>query len=107
MARLVRLVIQVLLLVSLLATLGTATLTPSNKKRTAAAGNANTKKPKAPPKEPKVNSGPQEQNVFERELVQEEPSSRDIYMEHATYSKNTDVRQFNGTVLGYVTPVST
>lgn len=100
-----RLLVQLLVVISLLS-FGSSTLTPSNKKRASGSNNSNNKKTKASAKEPKLNGGPQEQNVFERDLVQEEPSSRDIYTEHATYSKHTDVQQFSGTVLGYVTPVS-
>lgn len=73
------------------------TLTPNKRKRSST-GNSMSK-------EIKVNSGPHELNVRERDLLQEEPSSRDIYTESGTYWKHTDVRNFSGTVLGYVTPV--
>lgn len=63
------------------------------------------KKPKAP-KELKVSSGPVSENVFDRGLVDEEPMANDILIENAAYYKDTKVRQFNATILGYVTPVS-
>ncbi|XP_055917606.1 chitinase domain-containing protein 1 [Eupeodes corollae] len=51
----------------------------------------------------KVKQGPQEDNVFDRNLVDEEPAARDIIIENAGYHKETSIRRFNGTVLGYVT----
>lgn len=71
-----------------------ATLSPSNKN----------KKPKSG-KDIKVKSGPQPDSVFDRNLVEEEPMARDIIVENAAYYKDTKNRLFNGTVLGYVTPV--
>lgn len=52
-----------------------------------------------------IKSGPQDENVFDKQLVDMEPSSRDIMVENAAYYRNTKNRLFNGTVLGYVTPV--
>lgn len=74
------------------------TLNPTKRKRSPTSNSV--------PKELKANSGPVELSVRERDLVQEEPSSRDIYAEGGTYWKNTAARNFSGTVLGYVTPVS-
>lgn len=54
----------------------------------------------------KVRKGPIEDNVFERKLIDEEPSPQSIIVESGAYCKNTERRMFNGTVLGYVTPVS-
>lgn len=54
----------------------------------------------------KVRSGPQEKNVYERKLVDNEPLASDIIAESGTYYKETGLKNFNGTVLGYVTPVS-
>lgn len=56
-------------------------------------------------KDVKVNSGPQPDSVIDRNLVEEEPMARDIIVENAAYYKDTKNRLFNGTVLGYVTPV--
>lgn len=56
-------------------------------------------------KEFKVINGPQEENVFDRNLVEEEPASRDIISDNAAYYRRTDKKLFNGTILGYVTPV--
>lgn len=58
------------------------------------------------PKELKVNAGPVTDNVFDRGLVDDEPLASDILLENSAYYRNTDIRNFNGTVLGYVTPVS-
>lgn len=54
-------------------------------------------------KQLKVKSGPQEENVIDRNLVEEEPMAKDILIENAGYHKETSLRHFNGTVLGYVT----
>lgn len=56
-------------------------------------------------KELKVNSGPIDQNVIERNLIEDEPSVKDILVENAAFYKNTSARLFNGPVLVYVTPV--
>lgn len=57
-------------------------------------------------KELVVNKGPVDRNVFDRNLVQDEPSSEQILRECGTYYKNTSARQFNGPTLGFVTPVN-
>lgn len=59
-----------------------------------------------PVKELKVNKGPVEKNVFDRNLVQDEPTSESIVKECGTYYKNTSARLFDGPTLGFVTPVS-
>lgn len=56
-------------------------------------------------KEIKVNKGPVDKNVFDRNLVQDEPSSEAILKECGTYYKNTSARLFDGPTLGFVTPV--
>lgn len=56
-------------------------------------------------KELKENSGPVEKSVFDRNLIEDEPFARDILTEHAAYFQNTSARHFDGSVLGYVTPV--
>lgn len=57
-------------------------------------------------REIKANSGPVDQNVIERKLIEDEPSAKDILAESATYYQNTSARLFDGQVLAYVTPVS-
>lgn len=70
------------------------TLTPKNKKE------KNSKQ-----KELKVKVGPVGESVFERNLVDEEPLANSIIIENGAYFKETSERLFNGTILGYVTPV--
>ncbi|XP_001869617.2 chitinase domain-containing protein 1 [Culex quinquefasciatus] len=55
-------------------------------------------------KELKTKQGPQANSVFERGLVQQEPSAKDILVENAAYHEVTSLKNFNGKVLGYVTP---
>lgn len=55
-------------------------------------------------KELKVKQGPQSSSVFDRGLIQEEPSAKDILVESGTYYEETALKNFKGTVLGYVTP---
>lgn len=69
-----------------------ATLTPSKRGKRVA-------------KELKAKQGPQSHSVIDRNLVEEEPVGRDILLEHAAYCRDTDRKLFDGTVLGYVTPV--
>lgn len=54
----------------------------------------------------KVNKGPQFHSVYERNLVDSEPLASDIVAQAHTYYKEKSLKNFNGTVLGYVTPVS-
>lgn len=54
-----------------------------------------------------VKTGKIDKTVFDRDLVtQDEPSSKSILMESGAYYQDTALRNFNGTVLGYVTPVN-
>lgn len=53
----------------------------------------------------KINDGPHEKSVYERNLVDNEPLASEIIAESGTYYKETSLKNFNGTVLGYVTPV--
>lgn len=76
-----------------LATLTSGTLSPSDVKN---------KGKKV--KELKTKQGPQAHSVFERGLVQEEPSAKDILVENAAYHEETSLKNFKGKVLGYVTP---
>lgn len=71
-----------------------ATLTPNNKKS------------KKNPAEVKMNHGPVNSDVFQRGLVDAEPQAANIIAEANTYYRETSLKNFNGTVLGYVTPVS-
>lgn len=64
------------------------------------------KKQKKKEKELVVKSGPQKESVFDRNLIEEEPVVKDILIENAAYYKDTSKRNFNSTILGYVTPVS-
>ncbi|KAJ6646508.1 Chitinase domain-containing protein 1 [Pseudolycoriella hygida] len=72
------------------------TLSPSSKSKK---GSKTTSKEK----EFKVKVGPQQLSVFDRNLIEDEPSARDILVESGSYYKDTENRLFNGTVLGYVT----
>lgn len=55
----------------------------------------------------KVNAGPVFQNVFDRNLVEDEPFAADIITESGTYYNDTKSRLFHGPTLGFVTPVRT
>ena len=55
-------------------------------------------------KEIKTKKGPVQNNVFDKNLVVEEPLSENIISEYQTYYSNTHLKQFDGSVLGYVTP---
>lgn len=63
-------------------------------------------KSKSKLKESKFLRGPQDNDVFALDLVSPEPLPKDILMHHDAYYKDTALRHFNGTTLGYVTPVS-
>jgi chitinase domain-containing protein 1 len=77
-------------------TLVCGTLTPNNKN--------NKKATKT--KEIKIKNGPDSVSVFDRNLIEDEPAARDILIENKAYYTDTADRHFNGTILGYVTPVS-
>lgn len=72
----------------------TGTISPSDKR-----GKANKVR------EIKVNIGPLDKTIAERNLVHVHPRAKDIVAENAAYYKDTNSRTFNSTVLGYVTPV--
>ncbi|KAG5684410.1 hypothetical protein PVAND_013644 [Polypedilum vanderplanki] len=73
--------------------------------QTSATLNPNSKKSKQKnPQEIKMNSGPVDKSVFDRNLVDTEPIAAKIVAEANTYYKETNIKNFNGTVLGYVTP---
>lgn len=57
-------------------------------------------------KEIKLNAGPVNQNVIDRNLIEDEPFAKDIITESGTYYKDTKNRLFPGPTLGFVTPVS-
>ena len=76
------------------------TLSPKSK------GDRNKKVVSVPPKvELPLKIGAIEENVFERGLIDDEPSAKDIIVENRAYYKDTAINYFNGSVLGYVTPV--
>lgn len=74
-----------------------STINPSKNKK----GNKRNQEPHSV----KINKGPQEKSVYERNLVESEPLASDIIAEAHTYYKYTNLKNFNGSVLGYVTPV--
>ncbi|KAL0102774.1 hypothetical protein PUN28_018222 [Cardiocondyla obscurior] len=51
-------------------------------------------------------NGPVDQDIFQRNLVTENPKQQDIFHESGQYFQNTKNRKFKGDVLGYCTPVS-
>ncbi|XP_068151104.1 chitinase domain-containing protein 1 [Drosophila tropicalis] len=61
-------------------------------------------KPKSSTKHIKELRGPQDNDVFELNLVSPEPLPKDILTHHNAYYKDTGLRHFNHTILGYVTP---
>lgn len=84
-----------IILVLTLVAISNATIAPPNKNKRGKAT-----------KEIKVNKGPVDRNVFERNLVQDEPTSEAIIKECGAYYKNTSARLFDGPTLGFVTPVT-
>ncbi|XP_037033847.1 chitinase domain-containing protein 1 [Bradysia coprophila] len=71
------------------------TLSPSNKSKKGSKTGKD--------KDFKIKLGPQQFSVFDRNLIEDEPSARDILVESGSYYEETENRLFNGTVLGYVT----
>lgn len=71
-----------------------ATLTPKSKNR------------EVKIKPEKVKSGPQNYSVFDRNLIVENPTAKEVVLNHQAYYADTKKRNFDGFVLGYVTPVS-
>ncbi|XP_016982105.1 chitinase domain-containing protein 1 [Drosophila rhopaloa] len=61
-------------------------------------------KPKSKHKESSLRGGPQDSDVFDLGLVNPEPLAKDIVANHRGYFKESGLRRFNGTTLGYVTP---
>lgn len=51
-----------------------------------------------------INAGPVNQNVFDRGLLSEKPTVKEIIAEGNTYYRNTSARLFDGPTLGFVTP---
>ena len=49
---------------------------------------------------------PQEETVFERELVKVQTSAKEILSDYNAYSTKTNEKRVDKTVLGYITPVS-
>lgn len=97
--KMTKILIKLLCLLAILAVIVagvSGTLSPSSKQKNKAKG----------VKEFKINEGPVAESVFDRGLISEEPSSKNIIVEGRTYYGDTSLRNFNGTVLGYVTPVN-
>lgn len=84
--------VQVLLCILLSCRYTQSTLSPDSKS-------------KSKHKDSKFLRGPQDNDVFSSDLVSPEPLPKDILMHHDAYYKDTALRHFNGTTLGYVTPV--
>lgn len=80
-------------LVAVASVLVTGTISPSDKR-------------KVKTREIKINVGPLDETVFERNLVDKHPRAKDIITENGAYYKDTHSRAFNSTVLGYISPVS-
>uniref|UniRef100_A0A1A9X0P7 Chitinase domain-containing protein 1 n=1 Tax=Glossina brevipalpis TaxID=37001 RepID=A0A1A9X0P7_9MUSC len=78
-----------LLVLFIYAALGT--ITPGNKV-------------KGKSKQLKLKNGPQNVSVYDLDLIEAEPSAKDILINCQAYFKDTSLRNFNNTVLGYVTP---
>lgn len=64
------------------------------------------KLPRESKKQGAARTGPQNESVFERNLIEIEPLASEILANCGAYYKETTKRNFNGTVLGYVTAVS-
>ncbi|XP_061386615.1 chitinase domain-containing protein 1 [Musca vetustissima] len=54
--------------------------------------------------QPKPKTGPRDESVFELDLIQPEPTSKEILLNCGAYFRDTSLKNFNGTVLGFVTP---
>ncbi|XP_073826363.1 chitinase domain-containing protein 1 [Musca autumnalis] len=54
--------------------------------------------------QPKPKAGPRDESVFDLDLIQQEPTVKDILLNSGAYYRDTTVRHFNGSVLGFVTP---
>lgn len=52
----------------------------------------------------KLNVGPVGKTVFERDLLGDRPTVKEILVEGGAYYENTTARMFDGPTLGFVTP---
>lgn len=52
-----------------------------------------------------IKKGPQNYSVFDRNLIIENPTAKEIIVNNQAYYADTEKHNFNGLVLGYVTPV--
>lgn len=79
------------------------TLSPKNR-----GGKKKQEEPPSPPKKKptKSVSGPQKYSVFDKGFVSEDASASEIIANYQAFNAETDDYNFNGLVLGYVTPVS-
>lgn len=76
------------------------TLSPKNR------GTKKKQEEKIDKKLPKARLGPQKYSVFDKSFVSEDVRAKDILTNHQAFFTETDDYNFNGLVLGYVTPVS-
>lgn len=72
------------------------TLYPSDKRKQKA----------KPMREFVLRTGPVDKNVIDRNLIEEEPTPEDIIIESGAYYKDTSLKNFKGTLLAYLAPVS-
>ncbi|CAG9839522.1 unnamed protein product [Diabrotica balteata] len=79
----------------IVAPLVTCTLSPKSPKNKDKQSKASVQKPK---------SGPQDTTIFNKNLIDEHPSAKDIIANHKTFFKEVDEYNMDGLVLGYVTP---
>ncbi|XP_008553138.1 chitinase domain-containing protein 1 isoform X1 [Microplitis demolitor] len=63
-----------------------------------------TDKPKKDKGKTEIKKGPVDDNVFDRDLVVQDPKIHDIIKQSGLYYKDTKKRHFNNDVLGYITP---
>lgn len=87
---------QFFMLFLLLVVVVNGTLYPSDKRRQTV----------KPMREFIVRTGPVDKNVIDRNLIEEEPSPEDIIIESGAYYKNTSLKNFQGTLLACLQPVS-
>lgn len=81
-------------LLCVLPLLSIATLTPKTKRKIEVTVKAETAK-----------VGPQNYSIFDRNLIVENPTAKEIILNHQAYFADTQKYYFNGLVLAYVTPV--
>lgn len=88
----------IVFLTFLYVTLGSQTLSPKNR------GSKKKQEEKSEKKLPKARLGPQKYSVLDRDFVSEDVKVKDILTNYQAFFTETDDYNFNGLVLGYVTP---